>query len=259
MAESEIDQMLIDAATAGDNIKILQALKDGADIHANSDIAFRLAVENNHTKTAKLLLDQGADIHALNDLALRMAATNGHTAMVELLLKGGADMHVENNWVLHAAVALKKKETAITLLHHGADLKVKNFLGKDSLQGTDLGAWMEETRQAASEYFTSAKLNYNRCFSPDEKGEMQLCNRVLDTFVTSQFTSLIAAPLIASADKSDRQLFQDIWDAMPPYWQDQNQNLYMQFAKEGGLNPIVGSQTALVQRDSLSPVSRMGR
>jgi len=58
----------------------------GANIHADTDYAFRLSCENGHIKVAKWLYSLGADVHADNDYAFRYScgmdiskSQNGYT------------------------------------------------------------------------------------------------------------------------------------------------------------------------------------
>jgi len=314
MALSANNKMLVDAAAEGDNTKVEEALRLGADIHADADLALEKAVryarnetvallldrganinvhggfplcvavicgytkttalllgrdadihagddaplcaaaKSGRTKAVELLLDLGANIHAGDDAPLCAAASKGHTKIVALLLERGADIHAGNDVALCRATTQNHKETAILLLRHGAYPKrtSKKFIPPRMVE------WLRQLKQEASAHFTSGKPTREQCFSPDETG-IRLNDRVLDACVTDQFTTLIGAPLIASTDKADRQLFKDVWDALPGYWQDQNQNIYMQFVKEGGLNPVVGTHTGAVQHDFLPSLRRVGR
>ena len=175
-----------------------------------------------------------------------MAAENGHTALAQLLIEKGANVNTMNDrdqTPLHLAVWEGRKDTSLLLLRHGADPIVINIDDPPPRQCTPLLEWLSQVRQSTSEYFSWGKPSLAQCFSTTEKGA-RLHDRVLDACLTGQFTTLIGAPLIASTDKADRQLFQDIWEALPAHWQDQNQHIYMQFAKEGGLGPIAGYHAA---------------
>jgi len=60
-------------------------VRQGADIHADDDLALQWAAENGHLEVVKYLVDQGTDIHADSDHALQLAAENGHMEVVEYL------------------------------------------------------------------------------------------------------------------------------------------------------------------------------
>jgi hypothetical protein len=78
-----------------------------------------------------------------------------------------------------------------------------------------------------------------------------LAKHVFYSCLTGQFTTLVAAPLIASIGPDDRRLFQDVWDALPLHWKNRYQNLYLQFVKEGGIKPVIGPYSRVArQRDS---------
>jgi len=283
MALSEQDQMLLDAAHEGDMAKVKEALGLGADIHAMNEtplsyavaqghteiVAFLLdrgadlhvvnntvevlyrAASKGHTETAALLLDRGAHIHADNDRAFRGAAFTCQTQTVALLLDRGADIHAQNDEALRFAEYAENEnggnmETTWLLLRRGADPKAKNADGTDGFNGMKLAQWLGELKEELLAYFKSGKPSRQQCFSADAQDTPRLHNKVLDACLTGQFGRFIGAPLLVSAAKADRQLFQDIWKALPQHWQDQNQGLYMEFIKDGGLNPDAGSHTGAV-------------
>ncbi len=49
------NEELLKAARAGDIAKAEQALKNGADVHANNNYALQIAYENDHREMIKLL------------------------------------------------------------------------------------------------------------------------------------------------------------------------------------------------------------
>jgi len=298
MALSDIDHLFLNASQVGEVDEVIKTLDAGANIHVSNDSALRMAAKNGHTKTVGLLLDRGADIHAngteifvnAND-ALCLAAGNGHKETVELLLDRGANIHAENDlafrWTacnglteivaqlldhgsdIHALGddalywAIKNghsnKDTVLLLLRRGADSTAKGSESKGAFERAKLAEFLSELKQETLGHFKSGQPSQEQCFSTDAKGIPRLHGRVLDACMIGQFTALIGAPLIASTDKSDRQLFHDIWDALPQHWQDQNHNIYMQFLKEGGVNPIIGSHTAVTHRNTLLPDKLAGR
>jgi len=263
LSQTDLDQMFIDAAISGDNDEVEKALKRGADIHADDDMALGQAAGNGHKETVALLLERGADIHAKydrallwaveygcnetvalllgrgadihvgNDLALRLAARDGHKERVALLLDRGAYIHAENELALRRAAEHGHKETALLLLRYGADPKVTNRVGRGEFANAKLAGWLDQLKQETRDHFKSDKPSREQCLATDDKGAPRVQDAVLDACVSNQFGTLIGAPLLASTDKADRQLFQDIWDALPEHWQNQNPSIYVQFIKEG--------------------------
>jgi len=253
------DLPLRDAAHNGHTEIVGLLLDHGADIHAESDVALVSAAKNGHKDTVALLLDHSADIHAQDDLALYWSAAHGYAKMAMLLLERSADIHAGNDRALHAAIGNYDVDMAFLLLRYGADPKAKDSAGKDAFEDSQLAEWLGELKRQTAAHFQPRKPSRKQCFSMHAGGNPTLHERVLDACITTQFVTLIGMPLIASTDKSDRQLFQDIWDALPQHWQDQHQNLYMQFIKEGGVNPIIGSHTAVTHRNTLPPDKLAGR
>ncbi len=333
-------KMLVEGAIQGDNDAIKEALRQGADIHADRDEALHLAARNGQTHSVRLLLERGADIHAANDVALRWAAECGHADTVEFLINKGAHIHanddvalreaareghyviveflLNNNANLHAenedavcwAAFKGNKEIVALLLDWGADINARNgevlsgaagngttetvelliergadvhadgekalkaalendrrYSGLALLRhGADAQAcmeadnapaikeWLMDMKFSARRHFTHARPKETQCF---EEGKLH--EAVLDACATGQFTSRVAAPLMESAQKTDRKLFQEVWDALPRHWQHSHQNTYMQFMKEGGLQPRLGIHTQSLSGDAATHTSNTGR
>jgi len=273
LSQAEIDKMLLAAARDGDMAKLEEAarlgadihtkkeralwyaatrghteivaflLDGGADLHVNNDEALRWAAALGGPETVALLLDRGADIHAKNDEALIGATLKDETETVALLLDRGADIHAQNDEALRWAVRESHKTTTWLLLRRGADPKAKGEDGEDAFDGPNLAQCLDELKEELQEYFKSGKPSRQQCFSAHAKHAPRVHDRVLDACLTGQFGILIGAPLLASKDRADRQLFQDIWKALPQHWQDDNQGIYVEFIKDGGLNPDAGSHT----------------
>ena len=205
-------------------------------IHGEAEQALCKAAQIDDTKTVTLLLERGANIHIENDYALRVAAYNGRTKAVALLLARDADVHANADEALRWSARAGHKETTLCLLRYGADSTARDCEGKSAVDGTDLAEWLTTLKQETQDHFKPGKPSRQQCFVAGKKRD-----EVLDACVTGTFSTLIGAPLVASTDKADRQLFQDIWDALPPHWQDQHQGICMEFIKEGGINPVVGT------------------
>ena len=58
-ADTSANQLLIESAQSGDIAGVKEALKNGADIHFNGDMAFRVAVKNGYREIGRLLVDAG--------------------------------------------------------------------------------------------------------------------------------------------------------------------------------------------------------
>ncbi len=90
--------------------KYLVELKpDGANIHAYDDAALRWASEEGHLDIVKYLVDlkpDGANIHTQNDYALRWASFYGHLGVVKYLVElkpDGANIHAQDDYALRLA------------------------------------------------------------------------------------------------------------------------------------------------------------
>ena len=92
------------------------AVKSGANVHANNDIALRDASYNGHAAVVELLLKAGADVHARDDEALLWASSRGHAAVVKCLLKAGAYVHANDDYALRKA-SYYGHATVVELLH----------------------------------------------------------------------------------------------------------------------------------------------
>jgi outer membrane protein assembly factor BamB len=91
------NEMLWEAARAGDTARIVEALDKGADINAKGryDVTpLFYAAMNGRTDAVKLLIARGADIHAVDTFyrarALDMAVSNGFADVGVILLQSGA-------------------------------------------------------------------------------------------------------------------------------------------------------------------------
>ena len=232
MKLSEADEALIEAVRDQNIDGVKDALRNGADVQADNNAALLWAVEDGNRHIVRLLLDCGADIHARDDKAIVLATEYHYREIARILLHCGADPHnPKHEWL-------------------------------DTSEATRLREWIGEMKQDVLEHFTSDKPTWEQCFVADTRAiprfTPKLHDRILDACTTGQFTSLIGAPLIASTDKADRQLFQDIWNKLPKLWQEQYQDNYMQFVKAGGLTPVIGAHTG-AQRHGATPDTTMGR
>jgi hypothetical protein len=92
------NQALLTASTFG-KIRILKYLiKNGADIHANDDLAVRYAIENGHVETVKYLhsIEVGVNPFTTSVSGFIFACGNGHLKMVDYLMDKNVDLG--NKW-----------------------------------------------------------------------------------------------------------------------------------------------------------------
>jgi ankyrin repeat protein len=100
-SEDEGDMTLHEASENGDEKKVDQFLKKGADVNAEDEYGYTplsCAASRGHEKVAELLLRNKADINAWNHYgtALHVAAENGHANVASLLLKEGTDINTKD-------------------------------------------------------------------------------------------------------------------------------------------------------------------
>jgi hypothetical protein len=103
-----------------DNIEFL--IKQGANIHAEYDLALFFASLYGNLSLVKLLVKYGADIHACQDHALRVAAMNGYLKIVKILVEQGADIHSCNEDALYRAIEHGRYSIIKYLLSKGANV-----------------------------------------------------------------------------------------------------------------------------------------
>ena len=100
--------------------KVLEEIKNGADITAMNNYAVRWTSRYGRTETVKLLIDYGADITANDNYAVRCASEYGHTKTVQLLIDYGADITAKDNWAVRFASRYGYTETVQLLIANGA-------------------------------------------------------------------------------------------------------------------------------------------
>ena len=103
---------------------IKDAIKHGANIHAQSDRAFRYACSKGNLKMAKWLLNAGSDIHIFEDYAIRIACKNGHKNIVKWLLDNGADIHVHQDVCMYWAKRGHHKDIVKLLKKYGIEKNI---------------------------------------------------------------------------------------------------------------------------------------
>ncbi len=100
--------------------------------------------------------------------------------------------------------------------------------------------WHAQMAEAARAAFlgNGAEIPATTCLTGGRVSEA-----TLDACATGQVGTLVAAPLIQSTNPADRQLFKEVWNSLPMYWQDQYPALYVESTKAGGLKPPIGKYT----------------
>ncbi len=278
---------LILAAAYGQS-KVCQMLLDkGVDLHAKDNehgyTALIFAAAYGQSKVCQMLLDKGVDLHAKDnedDTALIFAAAYGHSEICQALIAKGADINAKSNdgtTALMSASENGHNKVCQVLIEKNADIDATNNEGKTALiwavryGHSDTGKWL--LRYGAGHDGSYRRINYwraqmseaARAAFPGNGAEIlatacftdgRVSEAILDACATGQFGRLVAAPLIKSTKPADRQLFKEVWDKLPRYWQDQYETLYVEFIKAGGMKPFIGKYTADQHSGS---DARMGR
>jgi len=87
MTQTELNDILIKFSRLGQSDKVREAIRQGADVHAEDDFALQRAAENGHLDVIKVLIENGADIHANDDAPVRYAVGNGHLNIIQSLIE----------------------------------------------------------------------------------------------------------------------------------------------------------------------------
>lgn len=93
---------LVKAASEGDTKKVLELIKNGADIQQHvvckDDLPLNAAVKSGNIKTVKALLEAGADVNAKDKYGYTalMWANDEHKEIAELLISNGAKVNMQD-------------------------------------------------------------------------------------------------------------------------------------------------------------------
>lgn len=162
--EVQIEQILVEAAAAGDCDKVLELLKCGASVDAeeynkllfyaskNYVTPLQISAANGHDKCVQILIDHGADVNAKDRFdvtALHMASEKGNYLCVKALLDASADCcvptkfsksgcytavpHLGGTSPLHLAAANNHVDCVKELIQYGADYNAVDECGHTSL------------------------------------------------------------------------------------------------------------------------------
>ncbi|CAH0549306.1 unnamed protein product [Brassicogethes aeneus] len=137
LRDSKDNATALHDAALTENVEIANVLLskdadiDAQDINGKSPLIF--AVSNNHTETAKFLINKGADVNLRgskdNATALHDAAATGNVEIAKVLLSKDADIDAQdiNGYSpLMFAVIKNHTETAKFLINHGADVNLRS-------------------------------------------------------------------------------------------------------------------------------------
>lgn len=125
------DDVLYDAAYAGDKAKVEALLAKGANVNEMDHYYGRTpllgAASAGKIEVVELLIAKGSDVNFKDESGytpLHAAASDGNKEVVELLIARGANIHAReetNNWTpLHRAIYYQKKDAIEALIAHGA-------------------------------------------------------------------------------------------------------------------------------------------
>jgi len=126
MARYSYNEILIEAARAGDVHGVMVALDCGGDVHAGNDSALRTAAVNGRVEAVRTLIAARATVNAIGSGALREAAAHGHVDVVRCLLAAGADVHAWDDQALCEAACHGHIEVIRCLLEAGSDLHAQH-------------------------------------------------------------------------------------------------------------------------------------
>ena len=105
------------------NVEVMKYLiENGADVHADNDVALSCSAEMGHLEVVKYLIENGADIHACNGCALRCSARRGHVDIVKYLIENGANIHAWDEYALRSSANNGHFEVVKYLIEQGADV-----------------------------------------------------------------------------------------------------------------------------------------
>jgi ankyrin repeat protein len=136
------DEQLLIAADAGDTVKVLNLIKQGADVDAKTlegVTSLMYATQNGNLPMMKVLLRCGADpdIRPANgNTALIASILNGAPELSEFLIRNGANVDLGDNKDATPLMYAIKADTFYIpdlLLYYGADFDLKSKDGTDAL------------------------------------------------------------------------------------------------------------------------------
>jgi hypothetical protein len=87
--QEKLDNLLKKASKHGELELVKYCLREGADIHAENDVALKFASMKGHLQVVKYLVSKGADgtkiFNIFGETAIYLASRNGHLEVVQYL------------------------------------------------------------------------------------------------------------------------------------------------------------------------------
>jgi ankyrin repeat protein len=136
--QAALDQAIVTAAEAGDRVRALNLLRQGARVDGRSTAATRgdrtalaWAVNRSDRELVDALLARGADLNAGTFPPLTFAVTRAEVAMADLLIAKGADVNRRANGetLLSVAIHVNKPAMVKYLIERGADVNARGVDG----------------------------------------------------------------------------------------------------------------------------------
>lgn len=112
---------LEDLAKFGDLVGIYYLVENGADIHKDNNVAFKVACLHGHLDVVQFLVEKGARINAN---ALQLPSIMGYLKIVRYLVEKGADIRANNDWALQKSCYYGRLEVVRYLVENGANIHV---------------------------------------------------------------------------------------------------------------------------------------
>jgi len=147
------DMALIAATQNGDEQAVRTALDSGANVHADRDLALRIAVLRDNLPIANLLLSRGADVHVENDAPLMIAIDKRSVPMADLLIKYGAYVNAIGGSPIERAIINKDLPMVKLLVSNGADIKAEtSIIAAILMKDTDIVKYLLDNGATISVY-----------------------------------------------------------------------------------------------------------
>jgi len=150
---SDMGDGLIEAAMAGDLVKVQQLLNEGADVNFANRLgvtALMVAAQWNRPRIVKFLLCRGANLEAVENSsgcnALMFACLSGNPGLVSLVLRHGAPVNsanIDGRTALITAAFCGDIKVVRMLLEHGADIDAMDRFGETALTQASMAGHRE--------------------------------------------------------------------------------------------------------------------
>lgn len=129
-AKTDNDFLLLYAAELGRDNFVTLMLDRGADVNAGNYAVLRVALENGHLNTTRLLIRRGANLNKVlsehNCPVLTLASANGHFEAVRFILDHGAEVYANFGTALNNAKKYKHRAVVKLLRERHQELMAKH-------------------------------------------------------------------------------------------------------------------------------------